>query len=52
METSCQLSQSEKNLETAVRRVGGWCEMATSLQGCEPGSRGTSTAGRRYQAVQ
>jgi hypothetical protein len=23
--------QLEESLETAVRRVGGWCEMATSL---------------------
>jgi hypothetical protein len=27
----------------AVRRVGGWCEMAASLRGREPGSRGMST---------
>jgi hypothetical protein len=32
-----------RSLETAVRRVGGWCEMAASLRGSEPGSRGTST---------
>jgi hypothetical protein len=31
------------SLETAVRRVGGWCEMATTLRGREPGIRGTST---------
>jgi hypothetical protein len=24
------------HLETAVRRVGGWCELATSLQGHVP----------------
>jgi hypothetical protein len=29
--------------ETVDRRVGGCCEMAASLQGREPGSRGTST---------
>jgi hypothetical protein len=33
----------QENLETAVRRVGGLCEMAASLRGHEPGSRGTST---------
>jgi hypothetical protein len=38
--------------ETAVRRVGGWCEMAASLQVREPRSRGLSTAGRCYQAEQ
>jgi hypothetical protein len=32
-----------ESLETAVRRAGGWCEMAASLRGREPGSRGTST---------
>jgi hypothetical protein len=31
------------SLETADSRVGGWCEMAASLQGCEPGVRGTFT---------
>jgi hypothetical protein len=40
------------SLETAVRRVGCWCEMAASLRGREPGSRGTSTVGSRYQAAQ
>jgi hypothetical protein len=34
------LDESHKK---AVRRVGGWCEMAASLRGREPGSRGTST---------
>jgi hypothetical protein len=29
--------------ETEVRKVGGWCEMASSLRGREPGGRGTST---------
>jgi hypothetical protein len=29
--------------ETAVRRVGDWSEMAASLRGIEPGSRGTYT---------
>jgi hypothetical protein len=28
-----------ESLETAVRRVGDWCEMAASLRGREPGSR-------------
>jgi hypothetical protein len=32
-----------RSLGTAVRRVGGWCEMAASLRGREPRSRGTST---------
>jgi hypothetical protein len=40
------------SLETRVRRVGGWCEMAASLRGLEPGSRGTSTVGRCHQAAQ
>jgi hypothetical protein len=31
------------SLEMAVRRVRGWCEMATSLQGHEPRNRGMST---------
>jgi hypothetical protein len=31
------------SLETAVRRIGYWSEMAASLSGCEPRSRGTST---------
>jgi hypothetical protein len=30
------------SLESAVRRVGCWCEIAASLRGREPGSRGTS----------
>jgi hypothetical protein len=30
----------EYNLETAVRRVGGWCELAASLGEREHGSRG------------
>jgi hypothetical protein len=41
-----------QSLETAVRRVGGWCEMAASLRGREPRSGGSSTVGRRYQAAQ
>jgi hypothetical protein len=32
-----------ESLEMAVRKVGGWCEMASSLEGHEPRSRGTST---------
>jgi hypothetical protein len=35
-----------------VRRAGGLCEMAASLRGREPGNRGKSTAGKRYQAAQ
>jgi hypothetical protein len=35
--------QLRVSLETAVRRVGGLCEMAASLREREPGSRGTST---------
>jgi hypothetical protein len=35
--------------EVADRRVGGW--LATSVQGCEPGSTGLSTIGRCYQTV-
>jgi hypothetical protein len=31
------------SLETAVRRVVVWCEMAASLRGLQSGSRGTST---------
>jgi hypothetical protein len=34
---------SEESLEMAVRRVGSWCEMATSLRGDGPGARGMST---------
>jgi hypothetical protein len=30
-------------LETVIRRVGAWCEMAASLRGREPESWGTST---------
>jgi hypothetical protein len=41
-----------ESLETVARRVGGWSEMAASQRGPEPGSRGTSTVGRRYQAEQ
>jgi hypothetical protein len=37
--------------EVVVRRIG-LCEVATSLRGHEPKSRGTSTTGRCYQAVQ
>jgi hypothetical protein len=41
-----------ESLETAARRVGGWCEMAFTLRGHEPGNRGTPTVGRSYRAVQ
>jgi hypothetical protein len=30
------------NLKASVRSVGGWCEMAGSLRGREPESRGSS----------
>jgi hypothetical protein len=40
-----------ESLESAVRSVGGWCEMAASLRGREPGNRGTSTVGSHYQAA-
>jgi hypothetical protein len=42
----------QKSRKTAVRIVGGWCEMDASLRGREPGSTGTSTVGSRYQAAQ
>jgi hypothetical protein len=38
--------------ETAVKRIGIWCEMAASMRGHERGSIGTSTVGRCYQAAQ
>jgi hypothetical protein len=38
-------------IQMAVRRVGCWCEMAASLRGREPGSRGTYTFGRYHQAT-
>jgi hypothetical protein len=38
--------------ETAVKRVGGLCEMAVSLRGRQRGSRRTSTVRSRYQAAQ
>jgi hypothetical protein len=41
-----------ESLDTVVRRAGGWCEMAASLLGREAGSRGTASAGSRYQATQ
>jgi hypothetical protein len=41
-----------KSLEMAVRRVGGWCDMAASLRGHESRSRGTSTVGRCYEGLQ
>jgi hypothetical protein len=41
-----------ESTETAVRRVGDWCEMAASLRGREAGNRGSSVVGRRYQAAQ
>jgi hypothetical protein len=39
------------SLETAVRKVGGWCKMAASLRGREPGSRGMSAVGSRHRAA-
>jgi hypothetical protein len=44
--------QLRVSLETAVRRVGGWCEMAASLREREPGCRVTSAVGRQYRAAQ
>jgi hypothetical protein len=41
----------QNSLDMAVRTVGGWCVMATSLRGREPGSEGTSTVGKCYQEV-
>jgi hypothetical protein len=41
-----------ESTETAVRRVGGWCEMAASLRVREPGSRVTFTVGRCHHAAQ
>jgi hypothetical protein len=38
--------------QSSVRRTGSWCEMPAGLQGCEPGSRMTSTVGIYYQAAQ
>jgi hypothetical protein len=40
-----------ESVEVAVRRVGGWCEVAATLQGCEPRSRGMSTVVSHYQAL-
>jgi hypothetical protein len=45
-----QLSLRE-NLETVVRRVCGWCEVAASLLGRAHGSRGTYTVLKRYPAA-
>jgi hypothetical protein len=42
----------QNNLEAAVRRVGGSCEMAASLWGREPRSRGMSAVGRHYPVEQ
>jgi hypothetical protein len=39
-------------VKTAVRRVGGWCEMAASLRGRGPWRNGTFTVRSRYQAAQ
>jgi hypothetical protein len=36
-------NEGQRSLEMTVRRVGGWCEMAASLRGNEPRSRGTYT---------
>jgi hypothetical protein len=38
--------------EAAVSSVEGWCEMAASLRGREPGCRGPYTIGRSYQAAE
>jgi hypothetical protein len=39
----CSALLLQRSLEMAVERVGGWCEMAASLRGREPGSKGMST---------
>jgi hypothetical protein len=43
---------SRKRLKAAVRRVGRSSEISASLRGRDPGSRGTFTVGRRYEATQ
>jgi hypothetical protein len=47
-----QANQSWDAWDGGDRRAGGWCEIATSLRGSEPGNRGTSTVGRRYTVAQ
>jgi hypothetical protein len=44
--------QNSQSLDATVRRIGGWCEMAASPRGREPGSRRASTVGRLYKAAQ
>jgi hypothetical protein len=46
----CWAMAKETN-KTAVKRVGGWCDMATSFQGCDQGNRGSSTVGRCNQGA-
>jgi hypothetical protein len=36
---SAQVQLRVESPETAVRRIGDWCEMAASLRGHEPGNR-------------
>jgi hypothetical protein len=45
-----QFSWESVSLQSAVR-VWGWREMVASLQGLEPGSRGTSAVGSRYRST-
>jgi hypothetical protein len=44
--------QANQSWDGGVRRVGGWCEMATSLWGHGPQIKGMSVAGRRYTVGQ
>jgi hypothetical protein len=41
-----------EGLETVVKRVCGWCQVAASLQRREPECRGRYTFGKRYPAAQ
>jgi hypothetical protein len=47
--TSCSY---EITLEVTEQQEGGRSEMAASLLGREPGSRGTCTVGSRYQVTE
>jgi hypothetical protein len=40
-----------ESLETVGNRVGEWCEIAASLLGRVPGSKESSTVGRRYHSI-
>jgi hypothetical protein len=43
---------SRESPQTEARRVGGWCEMVTSLRGREPGNRRLFVFRRCYLAAQ